>query len=188
MNRQWHSFSTRLRLVTLASLLLPLITSCGPSQGDIQTFLISFTVATATNPIDQLTFGVTYTGGGDFTGAGSNVDCSTSGNATGTSSFVDDDVDDLEIAVSAGDTLIDADEEVAVCTFESSVAPTSGNFTIGTVTAQDADGADETATITVAVSAASATSTSTSTTVAPDDGSPSTTTTSSSTTTTTTAP
>ncbi len=136
-----------------ALLLVPVLSSCGPSQGTLKEYLIVFLVETASEDISTLEFDVAYTGGGDFMGEGASVDCAERGNATGASSFTDDDVDNLTVSVSAGDTEISVDDEVAGCIFESTVRPNTANFTINDsdVQAEDASGNTVTATISVEI-------------------------------------
>lgn len=147
-----------------AAILALLVGGCGPSQGNAETFTITFAVETAATNVSTLSFTVRYTGGGNFLGEGDQVQCFESGNATGESSFSDDDDNDLTISVAAGDTEIAAGENVAECNFSSTVTPTSGNFAINDIVAADASDNEVVVTMSpVEVNSGSAQSTTTTT-------------------------
>jgi hypothetical protein len=119
------------------------LSACGPSEGSRIEYNVTFFLDSADQQVDELDFDVTYTGGGVFVGERGAVECTGLNGAAGApgNDFDDDDEDEiLSIHLEANSAQMEEDDNVVVCVFSASVQPTTGNFKVDGIAADDDDG------------------------------------------------
>jgi hypothetical protein len=105
--------------------------ACGPSNGggNPATYIIEFTLTGTTEPLTVLKFDVGYDVG-NFTGAGTAVECVKTATSGDSAEFEDDNVDTLTIDIVATTDKLNDDDVLATCEFVSNEQPTLDDFTI----------------------------------------------------------
>lgn len=125
-------------LIVSAICSLPFLGSaCAPESLTSGTFQVTMYLETSDEELSSLSFTVAYAGGGGFAGSASAVECSAVPSGA-SSTFSDDDSDEeLLIILTLSSTVMSEDDSLAICTYNSTVAPTAANFTITVKSAAD---------------------------------------------------
>ena len=127
-------FRVSVMAVCLVSLL---VGACAPGSLSSGTYQVTVYLESSDEDLSSISFTVAYAGGGSFSGSGTAVACTASPSGA-TSTFNDNDSDeDLSVIVTLSSGFMAEDDLLAVCTYNSTVAPTTGNFTIKVKSAFD---------------------------------------------------
>lgn len=115
-------------------------TACGPSS-DPDTYNVVFTLSESPSDLATLQYRVVYENG-SFAGNGTAVACSLVASDDGeTIEASDDDAGTLTISIDASDNPLTESSDIVQCDFLASTQPTSNDFTI-TILAADDDSGD----------------------------------------------
>lgn len=129
-------------LALAASLFLAAsgLAGCGPGGGAGQIFLIVFSLSDTPEPLRLFTFRVAYAAKGEFVGNGTDVECEILEDAEDVEGDFDDDDDGtLTVEIDATAEPLDSVVEFLQCRFEASEQPTTQQFTVTVLSAEDED-------------------------------------------------
>jgi hypothetical protein len=112
--------------------------ACGPSSNPA-TFNIVFTLSESPSDLATLEFRVVYDHG-SFAGNGTSVNCSLASDDGDTIAASDNDTGTLTISIDASDNALVSGDDIVKCNFLAEAQPTSNDFAVTILAADDGSG------------------------------------------------